>query len=128
MTKQEYVNNLTATPSKEMLEALFNFEGTIQEYFLHHQRGTMDAFWYLKNGGNIPEIFNEEVCLQVVKLAKQNGEAIRYLTDEQRTLKVCLEAVKQNGYNIRYINNKKRTNQVCLEAVKQDGYAIIYLT
>jgi len=127
MTKQEYISilSLSRKPCQEGLDAFFEHQGSIQDYFFNHERGE-NALWFcLKNGGNIPEIFTEEVCLQAVK---QNGYAIKYLTDEQRTTEVCLAAVKQNGCAIQYLINTQRTPEVCLAAVEQEGYAIQYLT
>jgi hypothetical protein len=66
-----------------------------------------------------------EVCLAAVQ---KRGHAIKYISDEQRTPEVCLVAVQKNGYAIEYLTAKQRTPEVILAAVQQNGYAIEYLT
>ena len=58
-----------------------------------------------------------------IKIIKQTGLAIRYITNPTNEMK--LEAVKQNGLVLQHITNP--TDEMKLEAVKQNGYAIVYI-
>lgn len=53
---------------------------------------------------------------------------IRIIEEVFVTEKDCLEAVKQDGMAIRFLTNEQRSPEVCLEAVKQDVFAIFCLT
>jgi hypothetical protein len=47
-----------------------------------------------------------------------------HLNDEQKTLKIYLEAVKNAYYLLQYIPYEKRTSDICLEVVKQKASLI----
>ena len=66
-----------------------------------------------------------EVCLATVT---ENGYAVQFLTDEQKTPEVCLAAVGQGGHAVQYLTDEQRTPEVCLGAVAQSGCAVKYLT
>lgn len=91
-------------------------------------------------------LLTNEICLSAIK---QNGEAIKILTDEQQhspevlqqlvkdnktfigfydkkylTEEICYEAVLRQGRNLYYVPVDKRTYKVCLAAVKSDGMVL----
>ncbi|WP_024470182.1 DUF4116 domain-containing protein [Treponema pedis] len=55
---------------------------------------------------------------------KQNGLALLYIPNKNKTEEVCLEAVKQNWSALKFA---KQTPKVCLEAVKQNIQAAKYI-
>ena len=61
-----------------------------------------------------------KVCLEAVAL---NGLALQYIN--RQTLEICLAAVSQNGKALQYV--KEQTEEICLAAVKQDGLALEYV-
>ena len=66
----------------------------------------------------------DEICLAAVS---QNGSAVNYLKDEQRTPDVCLAAVSRDGHAVNYLKDELLTPDVCLAAVSQNGCVIRYL-
>lgn len=78
----------------------------------------------------------EEVCLAAFSSDTEpfdphddnDTSAIRVLSDEQMSPKVCVAAVTQWPAAICSIPGDKRTEEVCLAAVKQDGLIVQHLT
>ena len=56
MTKENFLEILTQKPCKEGLDVFLAFEGGVEEYFIHHERGG-DALWWciekLRKGANL---------------------------------------------------------------------------
>ena len=48
-------------------------------------------------------------------------DAIEYLPEKWKTLRVCLAAVQHNGYAISHVPSALQTAELCLAAVQQDG-------
>ena len=61
-----------------------------------------------------------KVCLEAVSL---NGLALQHINHQ--TPEICLAAVSQNGKALQYV--KEQTEEICLAAVKQDGMALEYV-
>ena len=91
MTKHEFLKRLDTIPCEEGLEAFLAHKGSIQDYFINHLRGAKAACWCVMRGGNVPEIFTPEVCLEIVK---EYVHAIEYLTAEQRTPEIYRAAAQ----------------------------------
>ena len=49
MTKQELLSLLTETPCKDGLDAFMAFDGSAEEYFLHHKRGEAAFAWCISH-------------------------------------------------------------------------------
>ena len=54
-------------------------------------------------------------------------DAIEYLPEKWKTLRVCLAAVQQNGYAISHVPSALQTAELCQGAVQQDGRALRYV-
>ena len=61
-----------------------------------------------------------KICLEAVSL---NGLALQYIN--RQTPEICLAAVSQNGKALQYV--REQTEEICLAAVKQDGMALVYV-
>ena len=61
-----------------------------------------------------------KVCLEAVSL---NGLALQYIN--RQTPEICLAAVSKNGMALQYV--REQTEEICLTAVKQDGMALEYV-
>ena len=61
-----------------------------------------------------------KVCLEAVAL---NGLALQYIN--LQTPEICLAAVSKNGKALQYV--REQTEEICLAAVKQNGMALAYV-
>ena len=49
MTKQELLSLLTETPCKDGLDVFMAFNGSAEEYFMHHKRGKKTLSWCISH-------------------------------------------------------------------------------
>jgi hypothetical protein len=93
------------------------------EYFVENQKSIYDNWKTLKY---IPKTLTktEPICFEAVK---ENGNELRFVPDELRTVDLCLEAVRQIYNALRYVPDKLKTAELCLEAVRLNGYALEYV-
>ncbi len=80
----------------------------------------------IHNDGNMIQYVDnktEKLCLEAIR---QNENLLIYFNYNEQTEKIRLQAVKQNGLTLKYI--VEQTELICLEAVKQNGFALQYVT
>jgi hypothetical protein len=66
----------------------------------------------------------EDLCLEAVK---QNGWALEFVPEAQKTEALCFIAAKQNGWALKFVPEEQRTEALCLAAVQQNGWAFKYV-
>ena len=65
-----------------------------------------------------------KICIEAVKL---DGFALEFVPEEYRTEEMCLIAVKDDGIALEFVPKECRTKKMCLEAIKENARAIMFL-
>jgi hypothetical protein len=70
-------------------------------------------------------LFTQKLCMLFVE---SDGEALRYLSDSQRTSRVCMQSVKSHPSSIQYLKPHQMSPRVCETAVKLLYSSIKYIS
>lgn len=139
---EKYVNNFLKILSQNKYKDFFfvdseNFALAIAncpEYFEENLRQAPEKFILklIKQNGRALQYISDEFKNneEIVRIAiNQNGNALKYANGKlQNKKKIVLAAVEQNGEAIKYASHKLKNNkQIALAAVKQNGSALKYV-
>jgi Domain of unknown function (DUF4116) len=86
-------------------------------------------YWTVEQNGealkNIPE---DKRSIELCRIAiEQNGKALEYVTKDQRTPELCRLAIEQNGKALEYVTKDQITPELCLLAIQQNVEALQFV-
>ena len=70
---------------------------------------------------------NKNIKYIVLETVRQNGLALKFVSNEKIDKEMALEAVKQNGLALEFVPSEMINKEIALEAVKQNGLALKFV-